>query len=533
MDRRRPAFSWLPLLVLLLLHGAAAHSVGGGERHAPSDLEDLISHPAFEDAYARSFEVILTDSQRQAYEVLSDSAKLVYRRRYWTANDPTPTTEENEFLSEHLNRLRFALAHLCPQEEFEWDERGEIALRFGIPASRQRIIGDVITMPGHRGIEPSSEVWTYPRAEMSIRFIDPDLDGAYIIGSELTYLGAQPIEHNFPQSYRWWSEFRRTVGPSLVPRDIETEHVVYHARALIDRGLEVEREVPVSYGHEPHAEPIVVYYEVVTARGPAGATDVAINYQIPMDCLTFRSDGDDLKAEFTKAVRILSAEYDVVTSDARTVSVRRESGRGPVADETITDEWRLDSAPGEYVVAISVEDTLTGRMGIGQSRIVVPDYHRPGFRMSDIQIASSVGEGSRFRRMGGSVVPEPARAFRRSGDLIAYFELYGLTDVGGGRSRFTVKTEVSGRGYRGERGAIQRFFDRWFPQDRHAVASEVTEYGDAPDTAYWFAIDLRNLAEDNYDLTITVSDEAGGWEITRSASFTVLDRGGRSGQGSR
>ncbi len=528
MDREPLAFL-RPSVMLAVLIVVAPHSAGVAAPRALMELDDLISHPAFEDVYARSFEVILSDSQRQAYAVLSDSARLVYRRRFWTANDPTPTTDENEFLSDHLSRLRFTLARLCPHEEFVWDERGEIALRFGIPASRQRIIGDIMTIPGRRGIEPSSEVWAYPRAGMSIRFLDPNLDGAYIIGSELTYLGAPTIEHNFFQSIRWWSEFRKTVGRSLVPRDIETEHAAYRASALINRGLEVEREVPVSYGFEPWVEPIVVYYEIVTARGPAGATDVAINYQIPIDCLTFQADGGVLKAEFTKAVRILSVEYDVVASDVRTVAVTREWGEEVAGDEMITDEWRLDSVPGEYVVAISVEDTLTGRAGIGQSRVLVPDYHHPGFRMSDIQIARSVGEGSRFLRMGGSVVPVPVRAFRRSGDLVVYFELYGLSDVGRGRSRFTVRTEVSGRGYRGERGAIQRFFDRWFPRERHAVASEVTEHGEAPDTAYWFAIDLRNLAEDNYDLTITVRDEGKGRKITQSASFTVLDRGASGG----
>lgn len=526
MDRTFLTFFRSSVLLVLLI-ASAANAASVAESHAPLALDDLISHPAFDDAYARSFEVILSDSQLGAYSVLSDSARLVYRRRYWTANDPTPTTEENEFLSEHIKRLRFAVAELCPHKAFAWDERGDVALRFGVPASRQRIIGDIITIPGRRGIDPSSEVWVYPRAEMSIRFIDPNLDGAYVVAAEPLYLGAQPIEHSLPQSYRYWSEFRRSVGRSLVPRDIESEHIVYRSHALVNRGLEVERDVPVSYGYLPPAEPILLYYEVVTARGDAGASDVAVNYQIPMDCLTFRSDGAARKAEFTKAVRILSAEYDVVTSDERTVTVTSDAVEGDAGDGLITDEWRLDSAPGEYVVAISVEDTLTGRVGTGQSRIVVPDYSHPGFRMSDIQIARSVGEGNRFLRMGGSVVPKPVRAFPRSGDLIAYFELYGLSENGPGRSRFTVKTEVSGRGYRGERGVVQRFFDRWFPQERHAVASEVTEYGEAPDTAYWFAIDLRNLAEDNYDLIISVRDEGRGWEITRSASFTVLDSAGR------
>jgi GWxTD domain-containing protein len=519
-----------PWVLIAIAAAATAHAVAPS---APAGLGDLIANPAFEDAYERSFETILSDSQLQDYASLPDSEKLVYRRRFWTANDPTPTTDENEFLSEHIRRLQFAVTELCPHEPFVWDDRGDIALRFGVPSSRQRIIGDVITATGLLGIEPNSEIWTYPGAGMSVRFIDWNLSGTYVLGPEVGGLSARPIMHYLPQSYRWWSDFRKTMGPSLVPRDIETEHVVYRVGALVNRGIEVEREVPVAYGYTPPAEPIPVYYEIVTARGDSGATDVAVNYQIPLDCLSFRSDGFMEEARLTKAVRVLTADFDVVTSDARTVTVTREHGEKTADDEMITDEWRLDSVPGEYIVAISVEDTLTGRAGTGVSRITVPDYDHPGFRMSDIQIATSVGEGRRFLRMGGSVVPKPIRAFRRSGDLIVYFELYGLSDDGGGRSLFTVQTEISGRGYHGERGALQRFFDRWFPEDRHAVSSEVAEYGDTPDAAYWFAIDLRNLAEDNYDLTITVRDHGAGREITRRESFTVLDSAPRERRASR
>jgi GWxTD domain-containing protein len=390
-----------PWVLIAIAAAATAHAVAPS---APAGLGDLIANPAFEDAYERSFETILSDSQLQDYASLPDSEKLVYRRRFWTANDPTPTTDENEFLSEHIRRLQFAVTELCPHEPFVWDDRGDIALRFGVPSSRQRIIGDVITATGLLGIEPNSEIWTYPGAGMSVRFIDWNLSGTYVLGPEVGGLSARPIMHYLPQSYRWWSDFRKTMGPSLVPRDIETEHVVYRVGALVNRGIEVEREVPVAYGYTPPAEPIPVYYEIVTARGDSGATDVAVNYQIPLDCLSFRSDGFMEEARLTKAVRVLTADFDVVTSDARTVTVTREHGEKTADDEMITDEWRLDSVPGEYIVAISVEDTLTGRAGTGVSRITVPDYDHPGFRMSDIQIATSVGEGRRSVRSAGAAI---------------------------------------------------------------------------------------------------------------------------------
>ena len=64
--------------------------------------------------------------------------------------------------------------------------------------------------------------------------------------------------------------------------------------------------------------------------------------------------------------------------------------------------------------------------------------------MSDISIATAVGEGSRFVRRGGAVVPQPIRAFGRDEELIVYFELYGLQGDRAGRSYFSVTTEITG-----------------------------------------------------------------------------------------
>jgi hypothetical protein len=223
-------------------------------------------------------------------------------------------------------------------------------------------------------------------------------------------------------------------------------------------------------------------------------------------------------------VRVLSADYDVITEDARTISIEAVSegaiGRGGL----VTDEWRLDTAPGEYVVEVSVEDTLTRRAGYGRSRVVVPDYTSAGLSMSDISIATGVGDGRRFRRRGGAVVPQPIRAFGRDEELVVYFEVYGLAGDRTGRSYFSVTTEITGLGYEGEKGWLKRFVSRLFPQGDHSVSSRVAGWGEAPDTAYWYAVSLENLAEDNYDLSVTVTDLVVERAVSRHTTFTVLER---------
>jgi hypothetical protein len=143
--------------------------------------------------------------------------------------------------------------------------------------------------------------------------------------------------------------------------------------------------------------------------------------------------------------------------------------------------------------------------------------------MSDIQLARSVGEGTRFARMGGAVTPHPIHAFHQSEQLTIYFELYGLTEDIPGIGRFTVTTEVTSGQYEEDKGWFSRFVARLNPEKAHSISTRVIGTGPVPDTAYWYSLGLSNLAEDNYNLTVTVKDVRSGEEVERSTAFTVLE----------
>jgi len=517
----RVALAALVLLsVCLLPAGSHAFEAASSSDDGLLALKDLVGDPMFEDALSRSFETILADSQLAAYSTKDDFGRFLYRKRLWTRYDPTPATDVNEFLEEHLRRLAYALGHFCPAGDMDWDERGDVALRFGLPSYRVQTGADISQVPGARGLIPPSEEWGYADKNMTVSFIDPNLDERYQLGYDIKYATAR----GRPKVQR--DNRDPSAGPPeppLLPIPIELMHSIAKQKSRQARGLQALDNVSVSYGYSPVTDPIPLYYEIVMARGEDGKTDMAINYQIPRATLAFKQDGEYKSAGLTKRLRVMNEMHDVLASQARTLTVLADARTEVEEDVLLTDEWRFNVEPGVYVVGFAIEDTLSKRTGSGRSLVRVPDYPAAGLAMSDIQLSTGVGPGNRFVRMGGAVVPHPIHAFRQNEEVVVYFELYGLTEDMPDIGRFTVTTEITSGQYRPDEGWFSRFLSRLVPEKPLSISTRVIGTGPVPDTAYWFSLALSTLEQDNYDLKLTVKDVRSGQEVTKTAAFTVLE----------
>lgn len=517
----RAALAALVLLsVCLLPAGSHAFEAAASSDDGLLALRNLVGDPAFEDILSRSFEIILADSQLAVYSAEHEFGRFLYRKRFWTRCDPTPATDVNEFLEEHLRRLAYTLAHFCPPGDMDWDERGDVALRFGLPSHRVQTGADISLVPGARGIIPPSEEWSYTNEDMTVSFIDPDLDERYQLGVDIKYTTA----HGRPRVQT--DVHDPSAGPyepHPLPTPIELMHAMAKQKSRQAKGLQALDNVSVSFGYSPVTDPLPLYYEVVTARGTAGRTDMAINYQIPRATLAFKQDGEYKSAGLIKRLRVLNEMHDVLASQARTLTVLADARTEVEEDVLLTDEWRFNVEPGVYVVGFAVEDTLSKRTGSGRSLVRVPDYPAAGLAMSDIQLSTGVGPGNRFVRMGGAVVPHPIHAFRQNEEVVVYFELYGLTEDMPDIGRFTVTTEITSGQYRPDEGWFSRFLSRLVPEKPLSISTRVIGTGPVPDTAYWFSLALSTLEQDNYDLKVTVKDVRSRQEVTKMAAFTVLE----------
>ena len=140
-------------------------------RAQPQAAADYLA--GLEGATAASAEVqrvvpLLPDSIASSLSRPGLGARLV---RWWRAEDPLPSTAENERLEEHLARVREALSSYSAKTAEGYDDRGRVFVRFGSPTRRRRVDpeSDVFIAraireePAVRRTDfPRNEVWHYP-----------------------------------------------------------------------------------------------------------------------------------------------------------------------------------------------------------------------------------------------------------------------------------------------------------------------------------------------------------------------------------
>ena len=89
------------------------------------------------------------------YKTLAPEAKLRFLVTFWKKRDPTPRTAENEFVVEHLRRIRYADDHFGGRASGRGSDtdRGRVYIKYGPP--------DDIRPFTMMSEEKSYEIWTY------------------------------------------------------------------------------------------------------------------------------------------------------------------------------------------------------------------------------------------------------------------------------------------------------------------------------------------------------------------------------------
>lgn len=102
-------------------------------------------------------------------------------RAWWRGLDPSPATEENERLEEHLTRLvRARQSFACPERPSALDDRGTVHLRLGAPYKQRPLRyknTDFFREVFRFGVSipptafPESEIWLYPQIDEATYYL--------------------------------------------------------------------------------------------------------------------------------------------------------------------------------------------------------------------------------------------------------------------------------------------------------------------------------------------------------------------------
>lgn len=115
---------------------------------------------------------IITKKERKIFLELPNSDREEFKAEFWKRRDPDPSTEENEFKIEYLNRIETANELFVSEGRPGWlTDRGRIYVLFGPPTDR-------MTYP--MGGDPYSycrEIWYY--GGFPVVFVDYTCTGTY------------------------------------------------------------------------------------------------------------------------------------------------------------------------------------------------------------------------------------------------------------------------------------------------------------------------------------------------------------------
>jgi len=487
---------------------------------------------------------ILSKEQSNLYRGLPDGAKQAFVDRFWVAKDQDPTTDVNERLLEHYQRVWMA-RHYFSESAYPWDRRGHVFLRYGEPDYRARsgrapgrmsnavlqvkerlyaelynqppdgaLVGTVFPVRSSRAMMEEEQGF---RVTMGNRDAMTRGDGflpvtagedhslvpweswTYVSiggGIEITFTDEMGSGHfNFAPP-----PLRQPLGMRSISRIQEHMPEVAFERAVAEK----------SEQHRPwwKTRALEFYYDVADARGEGDKTRLDVAFALPVD------ENKIGQGDLTLAVALYDSIKNRTYRASRHV-VRRDSV-GAVGT-LLTDMLTLDALPGFYQLTVKAENVGANRVSLFRQMVEVESYGVSGIQISDPVLAAEIQETDQesvFRRGNLQVVPLPTRLFLEGQMLGLYFEVYHLTADQFGQMRYRVTLQITALE---EQEGLRQLLTGKDVNPEVAMAFE--QVGDQEDEQVYQLIDLKNAKKGQNRLWVIVEDLNTGQSIKKEVTF--------------
>lgn len=408
---------------------------------------------------------LASEADTALYNHLDGAARREFERRFWTESDPDLATEENEAQLEYWARVAQAFFLFYDVGRREWDQRGEVYVRYGPPeqldynpldAELYHHVGD------SRILYPMNVlVWSYPSLGMVVPMQDRVLSEYYL----------PPMTKD------------RDPDPRPDPDSLAKLPLV-GTRQM--RG--------VFHTLPPRTLPVKFKAEVAVFEGIKGG-------HVFSSLEAEATPGDTLRAQW---VVLDSTETEVARGS------RPLSPSACAADRYRVADFASDLAPGRYHVSMSLR--AGNRRGAARVMIDVPKPTE-SLALSDLVVTCGtpivLGPSVRLN-------PNPRARVLAGAPLTAYFEIYRLTPGDDGQSRFEYVYTVKS-GTPDQRVWLQRALSSRAPATALEVSRVETNFGEL--RRQFVTVPVQSLPPGLYRLEIVVRDLVSGQEARTRADF--------------
>jgi GWxTD domain-containing protein len=457
---------------------------------------------------------IMRDEDKANWKALhTTTEKIVFIKRFWRGNDPTPATSVNERLVEHYTRLRYAREKFSYFDPKGYDDRGMIYIQFGPPDD---YIDDVV----NNGTVPVLS-WVYQRYGGPINFDFINEGFGYWLNSRLNEAlrDFNPIA-GLP-TLQFLVSRRITLHPTYAQLSSELQEIQRirtkdpnQVRKLIDRAINTYyAEVTQQQGHLPKAisevlikvDALACALNLAKFQGAGQKLDLVASYGFnPAD---LKSKADTLRVQIVAAVR--DSALDICASRDTTYEFMP---RSPQSSEAFVAATTYSLPPSKYYFLLDVNNPKGNQRGLRDFTVGLGPYPKEVLHLSTAIFATQVVPASDslvtrqpLQRQNLAISPYPFATIKRSARLFVYFEIYDLKRDESGETFYEVEYEVNTPEKKGLSSLLASLNP--FGKARGSISVTDTRRGKATTEPTHLQLDFSQLRGGNYNLVVRVTDK--------------------------
>lgn len=282
--------------------------------------------------------------------------------------------------------------------------------------------------------------------------------------------------------------------------------------------------MPDVYRPRFHHPPLDFYFDLASFRAPEGGTTLEVYYGIPAAQVRVGQRRDVSYIQVRCALALAPADYSVIHRTSSSRAYRVASDFSGAQKAFMPELLKLQVPPGKYDLQVQIKDLLSGHNGIYRQTVDVKEYPEDRLRISDIQLAATIGESKlqeRFKKGDVWVVPMPTRNYRGAQQVYAYYEIYNLKKDRFGQTRFRVKYVVRyvSKPIRGALGSVASGLRSLFRSKRPSVSISYEHEGTDPNEQGYLEFDLDKVKHGVNVLEVEIKDLVSGKSEEREIRF--------------